>query len=248
MISPHSKRSSAFQLQLGFCPTHQITWSHLLQPSSCMLAAFHFLEYSLPPPGVLRERSQSDIWSVGQSLSCVPIFATPRNAALQASLSFTLSWSLLKLMSIEQVMPSIYFSLVTRFSSCPQPFPASGSFPVSQLFVSGGQRIGTSASASVLPMNIQSWFPLGLTDLISSLSKGLSRVFSNTTVQNHQLFNAQFFGPTVTSIHDYWKNHSLTIQTFAHKVMSLLFNMLSRFVRASLVAQLVKNLPAMRET
>ena len=145
-------------------------------------------------------------------------------------------------------MPSIYFSLVTRFTSWPQSFPASGSFPVSQLFVSGGQRIGTSASASVLPMNIQSWFPLGLTDLISSLSKGLSRVFSSTTIQSHQFFNAQLFGPTVTSVHDYWKNHSLTIQTFAHKVMSLLFNMLSRFVRASLVAQLVKNLPAMRET
>ena len=102
MISPHSKRSSAFQLQLGFCPTHQIIWSHLLQPCSYVLAAFHFLEYSLPPPGVLRERSQSDIWTVGQSLSCVPIFATPWTAALQASLSFSISWSLLKLMSISR--------------------------------------------------------------------------------------------------------------------------------------------------
>ena len=76
-------------------------------------------------------------------------------------------------------------SSVTPFSSCPQSFPASGSFPMSQLFASVGQNIGASASASVLPMNIQSWFPLGLTGLISLLSKGLSRVFSRTTVQKH---------------------------------------------------------------
>ena len=84
--------------------------------------------------------------------------------------------------------------------------------------------------------------------MISLLSKELSRVFSSTTIQNHQFFNAQLFDPTVTSIHDYWKNHSLTIGTFVHKAMSLLFNTLSRFVRASLVAQLVKNLPAVQET
>ena len=76
-------------------------------------------------------------------------------------------------------------------SSCPQSFPASGSFPMSQFFTSGGQSIGISASASVLPMNIQDWFPLGLTGLISLQSKGLSRVFSNTTVQKHQLFGTQ---------------------------------------------------------
>ena len=77
------------------------------------------------------------------------------------------------------------------FSSCPQSFPASGSFPVNQFFASGGQSIGVSTSASVLPMNIEDWFPLGLTDLISLLSKGLSRDFSNTTVQKHQFFGAQ---------------------------------------------------------
>ena len=76
---------------------------------------------------------------------------------------------------------------VAHFSSCPQSFPASGSFPMSWLFASGGQRIGGSGSASVLPMNIQGWFPLGLTGLISLQSKGLSRVFSSTTVQKHQL-------------------------------------------------------------
>ena len=79
---------------------------------------------------------------------------------------------------------------VTPFS-CPQSFPASGSFPVSQLFPSGGQSIGASASASVLPMNIQDWFPLEWTGLISLTSKGLSRVFSSTTVQKHQFFSTQ---------------------------------------------------------
>ena len=84
-------------------------------------------------------------------------------------------------------------SSVAPFSSCPQSFLASGYFPMSQLFVSGGQSIGVSASASVLPMNIQGWFLLGLTGLISLQSKGLSRVFSSTTVQKHQFFSAQPF-------------------------------------------------------
>ena len=96
-------------------------------------------------------------------------------------LSFTVSQSLLKFMSIELVMPSNHL-----IPSCLQSFPTSGSFPKSQSFASGGQSIGASASASVLPMNIQDWFPLGLSDLISLLSKGLSRVFSNTIVQKHQ--------------------------------------------------------------
>ena len=87
--------------------------------------------------------------------------------------------------------PTISFSFIP-FSSCLQPFPASGSFPVSQFFASGGQCIGVSASASVLPMNIQDWFPLGCTGLISLQSKGLSGVFSNTTVKKHQFFGTQF--------------------------------------------------------
>ena len=86
--------------------------------------------------------------------------------------------------------PTILAS-ITPFSSCPQPFPASESFSVSQFFASGGQNIGASALASVFPMNIQGWFLLGLTGLISLQSKGLSRVFSNTTIQKHQLFNTQ---------------------------------------------------------
>ena len=79
-------------------------------------------------------------------------------------------------------------SSVVAFSTCPQSFPASGSFPVSWVFVSGSQSIGTSASGTVLPMNFQGWFPLGLTGLISLLSKGLSRVFSRTTIWKHQFF------------------------------------------------------------
>ena len=82
-------------------------------------------------------------------------------------------------------------SSVTPFSSCPQSFLASGYFPMSQLFALNGQSIGASASASVLPMTIQGWFPLGLTGLISLQSKGLSRVFSNTTVWKHQFFGTQ---------------------------------------------------------
>ena len=115
---------------------------------------------------------------------------------------------------------------------CLQSFPASGSFPMSQLFTSGGQSIGVSASASVLPKNIQDWFPLGLTGL------GLSRVFSRTTVWRHQFFRAQpflLFNSHITSIHDYCKNHSLSIQTFVDKVMSLPFNILPRFFIAFLL-------------
>ena len=82
-------------------------------------------------------------------------------------------------------------SSVVPFSSCPQSFPASGSFQMSQLFASGGQSIGVSASASVLPMNIKDWSPLGRTGWISLQSKGLSRVFSNTTIQKHQFFGTQ---------------------------------------------------------
>ena len=127
---------------------------------------------------------------VVQELSCVQFFATPWTEARQASLSFTISQNLLKLMCIDSVMPSSHLILFVPFS-CLQSFPASGSFPVSWLFASGDQSIGASDSASVLPVNIQGWFPLRLTDLISLLSKGLSRAFFNTTFQKHQFFNAQ---------------------------------------------------------
>ena len=101
-------------------------------------------------------------------------------------------------------------SSVIPFFSCLQSFTASGSFPVSQFFASGGQRIAVSISASVLPMNIQDWFPLGWTGCIFLQSKGLSRVFSNTSVQKHQFLALSFlYNPTLTSIHDHRKNKSL---------------------------------------
>ena len=92
-------------------------------------------------------------------------------------------------------------SSVIPFSSCPQSFKTSGSFPMSQLFASGGQSIGVSASTSVLPMNTQDWTPLGWTGWISLQSKGLSRVFSNTTVQQHQFFGAQLSSQSNSHIH-----------------------------------------------
>ena len=121
--------------------------------------------------------------------SC-PTLHDPMNWAHQASLSLTISLSFLKLMSIESECHPNISSSVAPFPACPQSFPASESFPMSQFFTSGGQSIGASATASVLPMNTQDWSPLGLTGLISFQSKELSRVFS-TTVQKHQFFSAQ---------------------------------------------------------
>ena len=126
-----------------------------------------------------------------QSLSSVGLFATPWTVARQASLSITSSWSLLKLMSIESVMPSNHLLLCHPLILLPSIFPASGSFPMSQFFTSSGQSIGVLASTSVLSMYIQDWFPFGLTGWISLQSKGCSRVFSNSTVQKHQFFGAQ---------------------------------------------------------
>ena len=126
-------------------------------------------------------------------------------------------------------------SSVTLFSSCPQSFPASESFQVSQLFTTGDQGIGVSTSASVLPVNIQGWFPLGLIGLITLLSKGLSRVLSRSTVwKHHSSVLSLLHGPTLKAIHDYWKNHSFDYMAFVSKVMSLLFNTLSKFVIAFL--------------
>ena len=128
---------------------------------------------------------------VSQLLNHVLLFLTPWIAACQASLSFTISRSLLKLMSIESVILSSHL-ILCHLLLLPSIFPASRSFPMSQLFSSGDQSIGASASASVLPVNFQGWFPLGWTlGLISSLFEGLPRVFSSTTVRKHQLFSAQ---------------------------------------------------------
>ena len=126
-----------------------------------------------------------------QSLSHVQLFETPRTVAHQASLSITNSRAYSNSCPLSRGCHPTISSFVIRFSSCLQSFPASGFFPVSHFFESGGQSTGVSASASVLPMNIQNWSPLGWTRWISLLSKGLSRVFSNTTVQEHQVFGAQ---------------------------------------------------------
>ena len=132
----------------------------------------------------------------------------PWTTAFQASLSITNSWSLLKLMSIELVMPSNHLILSWPLLLLPSIFPSIRVFPMSQFFASSGQSIGASASASVLPMNIQGWFSSGLIGLILQ-SKGLSRVFSKTTVQKHQFFGIQLlYSPTLISLHDYRKNHS----------------------------------------
>ena len=155
-------------------------------------------------------------------LLSVRLFATPWIAARQASLSITISRSSLKLMSIESVMPSSHLILYRPFSSCPQSLPASESFPMSQLLAWGGQSIGVSALASVLPKNTQDWSPLEWTGWISLQSKGLSRVFSNTTVQKHQFFSAQL-SYIVQLSHPYMttgKTIALTRRTFVGKAMS----------------------------
>ena len=129
-------------------------------------------------------------WSqfVVHSLSVILLFVTWWTAAQLASLSFSISPSLLRLMSIKSVTPSNHLILCCPFSSCPQSFPASGSFPMSWLFASDGQII----SFSISPSNEYSgYIPLGLTGLTSLQSKGLSRIFSSTAVQRHQFFSAQ---------------------------------------------------------
>ena len=153
---------------------------------------------------------------------------TPWTAARQVSLSITNDQSLPKLMSIESVMPSNHLIHCHPFPSRLQSFPMSGSFPMSHLSTSDGQSIGVLASASVLPMNTQDRSPLGWTGWMSLQSKGLSRVFSNTTVQKHQFFGAQLSlysnsPPYMTTV----KTIALNRWTFVGKVMSLLFNTLS---------------------
>ena len=171
-----------------------------------------------------------------QSPSHIQPFATSWTAARQASLPFIISWSLLKLTSIESMIPSNHLILCGPLLLLPSVFSSIRSFPMSQLFTSVGQSIGTSASVLVLPMNIQSWFSLGLTGLISLLSKEVSRIFSSTTIQKHQFFDAQpSYGPTLS--YPYiatGKTIACTRRTFVGKVMSLLFNMLASFVIAFL--------------
>ena len=126
-----------------------------------------------------------------QQFNCVQLFATPWTTACQASLSITNSWSSLRLMSIESVMPSNHLILCHPLLLPPSIFPTSGSFPMSQLFAWGGQSTGVSALPPFIPKKSQGWSPSEWTGWISLQSKGLSRVFSNTTVQKPQFFGAQ---------------------------------------------------------
>ena len=136
-----------------------------------------------------------------QSFSCVRLFMTPWAAERQASLSITNSRSLLKLMPIESVMPSSHLILCHPLLLLPSIFPSIRVFSNEFTLHITWPEIGVSASSSVLPMNIQNWFPLGLIGLISLQSKGLSRVFSITTVQKHQFFGAQLSLQSKSHIH-----------------------------------------------
>ena len=161
--------------------------------------------------------------------SCSTLRPHGLTEAYQASLSITSSWSLLKLMSVESVMPSNHLILCLPLFLLPLIFPSI------RVFASGGQSIGVSASALVLPMNIQDWFPLGLSVSISLQSKGLSRIFSSTTTQKHQFFGGQLSLWSNSHIHTWlMEKTALTIWTFVGKVISLLFNMLPRLVIAFL--------------
>ena len=136
-----------------------------------------------------------------QSHSHVRLFVTPWKIALQASLSITNSRNSLNSCSSSQWCHPATLSPVVPFSSCPQSLPGSEYFPMSQLFAWGGQIIAVSALASFLPMNTQDWSPLGWNGWISWPSKGLSRVFSNTTVQKNQFSGAQLSSPSNSQIH-----------------------------------------------
>ena len=137
----------------------------------------------------------SSMFVIIQLISHVQLFATPWTVAIRGLLSPTISQSLLKFMLIESVMPSNHLILCHPFLLLPL------SFPMSQLFTSSGQSIG--ASATILPMSIQGWFPLGLTSLISLQSKGLSRIFSSSTIEKHQfLALSHLYGPALTSEYD----------------------------------------------
>ena len=150
---------------------------------------------------VIMSTEEEDIISSVQSLSRVRLFATPWIIARQASLSITNSQSSLRLTSIESVMSSSHLILCHSLLLLPPSLPASESFPMSQLFAWGGQRTGVSALASFLPKKSQGWSPSEWTGWISLQSKGLSRVFSNTTVQKHQFFDAQPSSQSNSHIH-----------------------------------------------
>ena len=152
---------------------------------------------------------------VVQSLSHIWVFATPWTAAHQASLSTAISQSFLKLMSIESVMPSNHLILCHPLLLLPSILPRIRVFSNEPTLHIRWPKYWSFHFSSVLPMNIQGWFPLGWTGLISLLSKGLSRVISTTALRKHQFFGAQpSLWPAVPSVHGYWKNHSFDCMNF----------------------------------
>ena len=170
-----------------------------------------------------------------QLLSHVRLFGTPWTTERQASTSVTNCWSLLKLMSIELVMPSNHLILCCPLLLLPSIFPASGSFPMSQFFASDGQNIGVSASVWVLPMNIQGWFPLGLTDLFA-VQGTLRTLLRHRSIKASVLWHsACFMGQLLHPYKTTGKTIALIRWTFVGKVMPLFFNMLSRLVIAFLL-------------
>ena len=167
---------------------------------------------------------------VVQSVSRVRLVATPWTAAHHASLSLTISWSLLKLMSIESVMSSNHLVLCHALLQ-PSIFPASGAFLMSQIFTLGGQSIGASASASILLMNIQDWLPLGLTAWSPCSPRDSWK--SSPTPQFKSINSSVLsllYGPTLTSIYDYQKNHSFDYTDYFQENNVSAFYLMSRFV------------------
>ena len=164
------------------------------------------------------------VFVVFQSLSRVQLFATPCTAACQVPLSFTISRSLLKLKFIELIMPFNHLILCCPLFLLPSIFPNTRVFSKESVICIRWPKYW-SFSFKIRPSN-EYWFPLGLTGLISLLSKGLSRVFFNTTVQKHQysLVCSLLYDATLAYVHDYWKNHCFDYTDLACKVMSLLFN------------------------
>ena len=186
---------SKARLFLAYYTTHPPTTNSIIIPSQCW-ALWQTLEVQMQSTPLPTTQ-----FSSVQSLSRVRLFAIPWTAAHQAFLSITNSRVHPNpFPSSQWCHPTISFSVVP-FYSCPQSFPASGSFPMRQLFASSGQSIGVSASTSVLPKNIQDWFPSELTGWISLQSKALSRIFSNTTVQKHQFFGSQPSSQSNSHIH-----------------------------------------------
>ena len=161
------------------------------------------------PSSVTGHLSCFHVFSLAQGLSCVRLFVTPWTTGRHASLSITNSWSPPKTMSIKSVMSSSHPIPCHPLSLLHQSLTASGSFPMSQVFASGGQRIGGSASASVLPVNIQDCFPLEWTGWISLQSPRDSQESSTPRFKSISSSVLSFlYSPTLTSIHDYRKNHS----------------------------------------